>query len=386
MRFLGYRRPDGRLGIRNHLVIMSSVVCANEVTERIAQRVPGSVVVVHSHGCCQLPPDLELVRNTLVGLGTNPNVGGVLVVGLGCEGVSGEDVATSIGASGKPVEWIKIQECGYTKAVERGVELAHALSGSLHRVPREEGSEKDLLIGIKCGASDTTSGLVSNPAVGLVGDRLLDDGASVIFGETTEFIGAEHLLARRAVSDEVRQQLYRIVSEMERRAESMGVDMRGGQPTLGNIRGGLTTIEEKSLGAVCKSGSHPIQGVVDYGQRPAGRGLYIMDSPGREPELLTGLASAGAQVILFSTGLGAPQGHPIVPVIKITGNPRTAQRLAEHIDVDVSEVITVGGGALDVCADAICDCIERVAKGEFTKAELLGYCRFCNIYTRGPVI
>jgi altronate dehydratase large subunit len=253
------------------------------------------------------------------------------------------------------------------------------------KVRREEFPDSELELGVKCGASDTTSGLFSNPATGAACDLLIDSGGTCIFGETTEFIGAEHILTRRAVTSEVSQKIMGIVARMEKRATAMGFDMRGGQPTKGNIAGGLSTIEEKSLGAIIKGGTKPIKAVYEYGERPEGRGLFIVDTPGREPEFLTALAAAGAQVIIFSTGLGAPQGFPFVPVIKVTGNPKTYQHLQEHLDVFVE----LGGKAdsgVAQAGQALYQEVLTVASGKQTKAEIIGYGNFPNIFTVGPVI
>jgi altronate dehydratase large subunit len=241
---------------------------------------------------------------------------------------------------------------------------------------------------VKCGASDTTSGLASNTATGNAVDRLVRAGATVLFGETTEVIGAEHILVRRACNDKVASELLGYVTAMEARVNAMGVDMRGGQPTEGNIRGGLTTIEEKSLGAIVKSGSMPISGVVRYGERPGAPGLYFMDSPGREMEFLTGLASAGCQVMLFSTGIGAPQGFSLAPVIKICGNANTCRNLGEYIDLDVSRIVA-GTESVDEAGTRVLNAVLRVFSGELVKSEILGYDSSgvnSNIYTIGPTI
>jgi altronate dehydratase large subunit len=259
------------------------------------------------------------------------------------------------------------------------------MAGDAAKIKREKLDDSELMLGIKCGASDTTQGLAANPAAGKACDLLIDNGGACVFGETTEFIGAEHILSRRAASPKIAEKILAIVERMEKRAIAMGADMRGGQPTAGNIAGGLTTIEEKSLGAIVKSGTRPINGVLEYGERPQGRGLYIVDSPGREPEFLTAAAAAGAQVIVFTTGLGAPQGFPLVPVIKVTGNPRTWQNLPEHIDMLVDTISDENTG-IDEAGEQLYEEILAVASGKQTKAEALGYGNFPNIFTVGPVI
>jgi len=300
--------------------------------------------------------------------------------------VLADKIVEGIAGSGKLVEKIVIQKVGGAiAALAQGSRLAQAMVADASKIKREEFPDSELVLGVKCGASDTTSGLTSNPATGVACDLLIDKGGTCIFGETTEFMGAEHILARRAATPEVANKIMDIVARMERRATAMGFDMRGGQPTTGNIAGGLTTIEEKSLGAIVKGGTKPIQEVYEYGERPQGKGLFIVDTPGREPEFLTALAAAGAQVIIFSTGLGAPQGFPFVPVIKVTGNPITYERLTVHIDVFV-ELADKAGSDIARAGQALYQEVLAVASGKQTKAEIINYGNFPNIFTVGPVI
>jgi len=384
--FLGYRRQNGSVGTRNYTGIISTVGCANDVTWQISQQVKGCVPFLHGQGCSQTQPDLDQVTRTLISLGWNPNLAGVLVVSLGCESVLVDKIVEGIAGSGKPVEKIVIQKVGGAiTALTQGSRLAQTMVADASKIKREEFPDSDLVLGVKCGASDTTSGLTSNPATGVACDLLIDKGGTCIFGETTEFMGAEHILARRAATPEVANKIMDIVARMERRATAMGFDMRGGQPTTGNIAGGLTTIEEKSLGAIAKGGTKPIQGVYEYGERPQGKGLFIVDTPGREPEFLTALGAAGAQVIIFSTGLGAPQGFPFVPVIKVTGNPITYERLTVHIDVFV-ELADKAGSDIARAGQALYQEVLAVASGKQTKAEIINYGNFPNIFTVGPVI
>ena len=386
MTFSGYRRPKGPPGVRNHVAVISVVSCANDVAWWVSQKVKGCAAFLHGQGCCQTKPDLDLAARTLISLGWNPNVAAVLLVSLGCESLSADSIADGIARSGKPVEKLVIQQTGgATAAIEQGCRLTRRMVSKASKIVREPFPYSELMLGVKCGASDTTSGLTANPATGEACDLLIDNGGTCVFGETTEFIGAEHILARRAISKEVADRIYEIVARMEKRAMATGYDMRGGQPTSGNIAGGLTTIEEKSLGAIVKAGTKPIQGVLEYGERPEGNGLFIVDTPGREPEFLTALAAAGAQVIAFTTGLGAPQGFPFVPVIKITGNPGTYDRLREHMDM----LAGFGKeGTFDVkqSAMAIFDEVLAVASGRMTKAEISKYGNFPNIFSIGPVL
>jgi len=309
----------------------------------------------------------------------------VLLVSLGCEGVPVDRVEEGIARSGKRVARVVVQKAGATAAVNEGVRLARAMVGEASKIKREEFDDSHLMLGVKCGGSDTTSGLASNPAVGATCDIVLDNGGTCVFGETTEFLGAEHILARRAVSKGVADKIFNIVDNMEKRARASGGDMRGGNPSAGNIAGGLTTIEEKSLGAIVKGGTGPIQDVYQYGERVQGKGLFIVDSPGREPEFLTALAAAGVQVALFSTGLGVPQGFPFLPVIKVTGNPVTFKRLPDHIDMLV-EMAAVKGSGLKATGQRIYEEVLAVATGKQTKAEILGYGNFPGIYTLGPIV
>jgi altronate dehydratase large subunit len=386
MNFMGYRRPDGRVGTRNYVGVLSTVVCANEVARNIAKQVKGAVAFSHQQGCCQTPPDLERVTRALGGLGRNPNLAAVLLVSLGCEGTDVARVKKSIEECGKPIQVLTIQEeGGAANTSARGILAAQPMAVAASRIPRVECPSSDLIVGLKCGSSDTTSGLAANPAVGVAVERLVAEGGTAILGEVTEVIGAEHLLAKQCKNEAVARDLLRLVDRMEQRVKAMGVDMRGGQPTPGNIKGGLTTIEEKSLGAVAKIGATILQAVYEYGQAPQVKGLVFMDSPGREPELLTGMATAGANLIVFTTGRGAPQGFPFVPVVKVTGNEVTWSRLQDHMDLSVHGVMD-GDESLKQAGNRIYEKLIETASGVETKAEVSGYVEAMDIYVTGPVI
>ncbi|MFC1942573.1 UxaA family hydrolase [Chloroflexota bacterium] len=385
MSFTGYPRSDGSVGTRNLVGIISVVSCANDVVWWLSQKNKGCAVFLHGQGCCQSKPDADITTRTLISLGCHPNLAAVLLVSLGCETVSVDIVAEGIARSGKRVEKTVIQKAGAPAAIKEGSRILKTMLSEAARVKREPFDDSQLILGVKCGASDTTSGLAPNPAVGGACDLLIDKGGMCVFGETTEFIGAEHILARRAANPEVAKKIINIVERMEKRAIDMGFDMRGGQPTAGNIAGGLTTIEEKSLGAIVKGGTRPIQDVYEYGERIQGKGLYIVDSPGREPEFLTAAAATGAQVIVFTTGLGAPQGFPFVPVIKITGNPHTFRKLPDHMDMLI-DIPGKGYTGISPASQALYDKILDVASGEKTKAETLQYGNFPNIFTIGPTL
>jgi len=383
---MGYQRMNGTVGTRNYVGILSTVVCANEVADAVSRQVQRTVAFLHQQGCCQTSVDIERVTNTLSRLGQNPNLYGVILISLGCESTDVPRVAETIASNGKPVEVVVIQETGgAARSIAEGVLVAQKLVQEASTMAREPCPVNRLVLGLKCGSSDTTSGLAPNPALGITSDLLVEAGATSVLGEVTEFIGAEHLLARHAKSPEIGQKIIDLVERMENRAKSAGVDIRGGQPTGGNIKGGLTTIEEKSLGAIAKAGNAPIQAVYEYGEIPQEKGLVVMDSPGREPEILTGLAASGCNVIAFTTGRGAPQGFPFVPVIKITGNQNTWEKLQDHMDLNVSGVME-GTETLPAAGKRIYDDILEVASGKLTKAEISGYTKAMDIYTVGPVI
>ncbi len=388
--FQGYVRPDGKAGSRNLVAVIPSVICATDVAQAICRAVQGTIGFFHHQGCCQLPIDLKRVTDTLISLGCSPNVGAALIVSLGCEGTDTERLVREIAATGKPVEVIRIQELGgMSRAVQEGTDLAQKLAIEISGLQREEVDISNVVMGIKCGGSDTTSGMASNCVIGYVADKLVDLGATVVFGETTEFIGGEHILARRAVGGEkgpVGCKIYDIVDRMESRAKAIGEDMRGGQPTPGNIAGGLSSIEEKSLGAIVKSGHRPIQGVLEYPDMvTTQKGLWIKDAPGREPEILTGMAATGAQFLMFSTGRGAPQGFPSMPVIKICGNPNTYERMQHDMDLNAGVIIS-GHKSIEQVGEEAFALMLQVLNGRMTKNEAIHYTSTMDIYCLGPTI
>ncbi|WXG41583.1 MAG: UxaA family hydrolase [Candidatus Freyarchaeum deiterrae] len=371
MSFQGFRRDDGTVGTRNHLLVIPSVVCANQVAVNVANDVEGAVYITHPLGCGHLGADFMRVISSFVGFGRNPNVAATLVVGLGCENVPAKLVADEIAKFKKPVQYINIQDEGGTlKATRRGVEILLGLSEEASEFEREKCDLSELILGLKCGGSDATSGLVANPAVGVAADMIVKAGGTAILPEATEWIGAEHLLAKRAVNEEIAKKIYATVDKYISKVLSLGIDVRGTQPTPGNIAGGITTIEEKSLGNICKAGHSPVQGLLEYAEKPPSKGLYLMDEPGRDVESITGLAAAGSQLITFTTGLGTPMGSPIAPVIKITGNHRTFEKMGDNLDIDVSPVLE-GKETLQESGERILKEIQVVASGKMTKAEIL---------------
>lgn len=376
MKLYGYRRPNGQVGIRNHVLVIPASVCASEVASRIANSVEGAIAIPNQHGCCQIGADLELTTKVLINLGKNPNVASVLVVGLGCEGVPTKHVAEEIAKTGKRVEYLIIQENGGTINTEaKGTKIVREMVEELSLMKREEIDLSEIIISIECGGSDTTSGLASNPAVGYVADKVIDLGGTSMFSETTELIGAEHILAKRAINSEVAEKIIKIVNDCEEKAKTMGVDMRGGQPTPGNIQGGITTIEEKSLGCIFKGGTKPIQGVLEYGEIPEGKGCYIMDTPGQDIESMTGMVAGGANLVIFTTGRGTPTGFPIAPVIKVCANPESYRKMKDNIDIDASTIIE-GTETIQQVGEKIFEEMLKVINGKLTKAESLKHREF----------
>jgi altronate dehydratase large subunit len=381
--FWGYPRADGSVGTRNHVAVIPTVVCATATARQVSENVKGSVPFLHHQGCALTPDDLAMANRTLPNLGLNPNIAAVVLISLGCDPMDIDGIAEGIARSGKPVEKLVIQEVGGTLAtVEKGSRIARQMVSDATRVTREQFDDAKLMFGAECGGSDTTSGLGGNPAIGAAFDILVRKGGSAVFSETTEFIGAEHLLARRAVTPEVGDQITAMVRRYEERFLERGVDMRGTNPTKGNIQGGLTTIEEKSLGAISKGGSEIIQEIYEYGERPRKGGLSIVDGPGFDAPSLTAMAAAGATVMFFSTGRGTPLGSPFVPVIKVTANGATYQKMKDNIDfyVDLAKKDHSGEIGAELYAEAL-----EVASGRQTKAEILGQDRDNGLFVVGPL-
>jgi len=385
--FLGYPRGDGRIGVRNHVLVVPTVICAAVVAERIAAAIPPiGAALPHLAGCGQLGPDRDLTHDTLAAYARHPNVGAVIVVALGCEQVVAQQLADTARHAGRPAHVISIQgEGGTVRATARGIELARELAAAIAGADRARCPVSSLVVSVKCGGSDYTSGLASNPVVGRVADRVVELGGSVVLGEIAEIMGAEHLLAARASTPAAATKLLRVVSRVEAEAMALGFDIRGTQPSPGNIRGGLTTIEEKSLGATHKAGERTrLEDVVAYAAPVTKAGLTVMDTPGLDVESVTGMVGGGAQVVLFTTGLGTPTGNPIAPVIKITGNARTAQTMADNVDVDVSGILS-DAETFDSAADRLFGDMLEVVSGRLTSAERLGHREFA-IHRRNPTI
>ena len=381
---MGYPRKDGSYGIRNHLVILAASACASETAVKIANHVHGAVPLTHQHGCCQAGDDLKLSIDTLASLGKHANVGAVLVLGLGCEGISAPALAAEIGKTGKPTASLVIQEHGGTLGTLReGVRIAGTMAGDLSAQAKSPFPLSEIILGLECGGSDPASAISANPVVGECSNLLIAAGGTSVLSETTEMIGAEHLLAQRAVTKEIGDKFLEMVRSKEKLAFDMGHDLRGTQPTPGNIAGGISTIEEKSLGCIYKSGSAPLIGVVDFAceipRQP--KGLYYMDTPGEDLCSMTGIVAGGCQLVVFSTGLGTPTGYPIAPVIKMTGNDSTYHKMIDNIDFNAGTVIT-RGQSITSSGKALLDMVVDVCNGKLTKSEILGHREF-GLYRTG---
>ena len=385
MTFEGYLRQNGTVGVRNHILVFPTVVCAASVAQKISESVPGTVYVTHPHGCGHLGAEREHMIRTMAGFCSNPNVGGVLLVGLGCELLTPKVLAPELKRSGQAFDIVNIQdEGGTTGAIAKGREAAGRLVERASRTSRATVDISRLVAGMKCGGSDTLSGLTANPAVGVTSDLLVGEGATVIITEVPEMIGAEQVLARRAADEEVRRRIFEVVGEMEGAILKTGVDVRGTEPSPGNIEGGLTTLEEKSLGAVLKGGKSPIRQVVRYAERPSQKGLVIMDGPALDAVCITGMLAAGAQVIVFTTGRGSPLGSAIAPVIKVASNSRLYQTMRDNMDLNAGAILDEDV-ALAEMGQRIFEEILRVASGEQTRSEYLGHHEF-GIHSIGPAV
>jgi len=378
-KFMGYRRPDGTVGVRNYVAIISTVGCANEITLDISSRVIGTIPITHKQGCPGVAWDLDMTMRTLVGLGRNPNIAAVLLVGLGCESVDRERVKEQIAKSGKPVELISAQETGGgIKTTALGVEIAAQMVQAASEISREEFGASQLIVGAKCGSSDATSGISANRAVGNFADIVVNEGGAFVFGELADILGNEQNLANRAIRPEVGQALIDAISNYLKRGMSLGFNLVGAGVTTGNKKGGITTVVEKSSGAVVKAGTTPLKGVITYGDAVTGGGLHILTGSARGAELLTGEAAAGCQIGIWTTGRGALQGHPLMPVIKVTGNIDTWNRLRPNMDFNASGIIA-GTDTVEEVGKRLFEEVLKVASGKLTRAEILHYDRFMDI-------
>lgn len=369
----GYRRANGQVGIRNHVVILPVDDLSNAVCEAVARTIPGTLALPHAYGRLQYGEDLELTFRTLAGTGANPNVAAVIVIGI--EPNWTNRVVEQIARTGKPVAGFSIERFGDLKTLAAAARVAQQFLQDASALQREPIERNELIISIKCGESDTTTGLGSCPTVAQAVDRHVQSGGTVIFGETSELTGGEHLVAGRCANDDVRARFQAMYDNYIEEIISSGANLLGSQPTQGNIRGGLSTIEEKALGNIAKTGTVPIVGALKPAVAPEQQGLNFMDSSSAAAEFITLMGAAGAALHLFPTGQGNIIGNPIVPVVKITANPLTARTMSEHIDLDVSGLLWREYN-LQEAGDRIMAVIDRAINGRLTCAEALGHREF----------
>jgi len=374
MQFWGYKRKDGRAGIRNHILILPTCACASESCRITAAQVKGAVNIIFNTGCSDVAANTELSQRILTGFACNSNVYGVVIIGLGCETVPHNKLREKIHSmTSKPVVSFGIQEEGGTlRTIEKAVRAARDMAAQAAMQPKELCDISELLLGIECGGSDATSGIAANPAVGNLSDRLVDLGASTIMSESIEWIGGEHILAKRAASPEIHNKIIEICQRYEDHLQNAGQDCRAGQPTPGNKAGGLSTLDEKSLGCIRKGGTRPIVEVLEQAYRPSQHGAIVMDTAGYDISSVTAMVAAGCNAVIFTTGRGTPTGNAIVPVLKVTANAKTYKMMDDNIDIDLSTIIR-GEKTYQECGEELLHTITDICNGKMTKAEVYGF-------------
>lgn len=374
MQFWGYKRQEGRAGIRNHVLILPTCACGSESARIIASQVRGAVNIIFNTGCSDVAANTAMSQKVLTGFACNPNVYGVVIIGLGCETVGHAQLREKIrGMTSKPVVSFGIQEEGGTlRTIEKAVRAARDMAAEAAMQQKERCDISNLLLGIECGGSDATSGIASNPAVGELSDLLVDLGASTIMSESIEWIGAEHVVARRAATPELHNKIIEICRSYEEHLKAAGQDCRAGQPTPGNKAGGLSTLDEKSLGCIRKGGTRPIVEVLAQAERPTKHGAIVMDTAGYDISSVTSMVAGGCNAVIFTTGRGTPTGNAIVPVLKVTGNARTYRMMDDNMDVDLSGIIK-GTTTYRESGRELLEIIGDVCNGKMTKAEAYGF-------------
>lgn len=369
--FWGYQRKDGGVGIRNYVAIISAMDTVNPIVKKIVDLVKGTVSVTDLFGRKLAGYNHDIRLRSLTGLGQNPNVGAAIVISL--HRPSAMPIAEAIGKNGTDVEFIAFQDLGSTlKCIEHGMRLAVKMVKKLSDQKRQPFPLTHLKLGVECGGSDFSSGISGNPAVGNASDRLMEMGGTVLLSETPEIIGAEHVLAKRAVNASVAKKLLKCVKKMEALGVKAGFsDIRSSNPSADNIKGGLTTLAEKSLGAILKAGTKPLVDVLDYSDPiPPQPGFYFMHTAAPACESLTGLAAGGVQLVVFNTGLGNPISNPVTPTIKVSGNPYTVKKSKDDLDLDLSAIITKGL-SIENAGKIVFDEILKVANGKMTFSEIV---------------
>ncbi|MDY3809438.1 UxaA family hydrolase [Desulfovibrio sp. PG-178-WT-4] len=374
-KFWGYRRENGRVGIRNHVILLPLDDLSNAACQAVANNIKGTLALPHHYGRLQFGEDLDLHFRTLIGAGCNPNVAAVVVIGI--EPVWTQQIVDGIAKTGKPVAGFSIEKNGDLNTIAAASRKAKEFLQQVTDYQRVECDIKELWVSTKCGESDTTSGIASNPTVGNAFDKLWEAGATTLFGETTEITGGEHLVAARCINEDVKKKFMYFFDRYAKVVDDHKTnDLCDSQPTKGNIEGGLTTIEEKALGNIQKIGRKaPVTGCLDKAESPTGPGLWFMDSSSAAAEMVTLAAASGFVVHFFPTGQGNVIGNPILPVIKLSANPRTVRTMSEHIDVDVTGLLQREYD-LNAAGDKLLDMMIRTCNGRNTSAEALGHREF----------
>ena len=371
--FLGYERENGRIGTRNHVLIIPLDDLSNSAAVAVDKVIFGTRAIPHPYGRLQFGPDLELMFKTLSGFGKNPNVASAIVIGI--EPNWTQKIADDIVKTGKHVEALSIEENGDLRTIEKASRIAKQMVIDASEKQRREFDVSNLVVSTKCGESDTTSGLASNPTVGVLYDRLVAEGATLLIGETSELTGAENYFADKMATPELKSRFLQMFADYTKELTSKGADLLGSQPTQGNIRGGLSTIEEKALGNVQKAGKSKMVDVLDYAEEPTKKGLNYMNTSSAAAECVTLFAAAGAVVHVFTTGQGNIIGNPIEPVIKVSANPKTVRTMSEHIDLDVSGLLR---HKIDLkeTGDRLYRLLVKTASGRLCANEVLGHFEF----------
>lgn len=374
LQFWGYRRAEGRPGIRNHVLILPGCACGSETARIVASQVRGAVNIVFNTGCSDVAANTAMSQKVLTGFACNPNVYGVVIIGLGCETVGHKQLREKIQAmTSKPVVSFGIQEEGGTlKTIEKAVRAAREMAARAGMQQKELFDISELFLGIECGGSDATSGIAANPAVGELSDLLVDYGATSMMSESIEWIGAEHVVAKRAATPKIHNEIIEVCRAYEEHLKAAGQDCRAGQPTPGNKAGGLSTLDEKSLGCIRKGGVRPIREVLEQAARPTQHGAIVMDTAGYDISSVTSMVAGGCQVIIFTTGRGTPTGNAIVPVVKVTANARTYRCMEDNMDVDLSPIVRGEKTAKEMGEELLQE-IAAIANGKLTKAEAYGF-------------
>ena len=374
LKFWGYRRAEGRPGIRNHVLILPGCACGSESARIVASQVRGAVNIVFNTGCSDVAANTAMSQKVLTGFACNPNVYGVVIIGLGCETVNHRQLREKIQAmTSKPVVSFGIQEEGGTlKTIEKAVRAAREMAAAAGMQQKELFDISELFLGIECGGSDATSGIASNPAVGELSDLLVDYGATSMLSESIEWIGGEHVIAKRAATPKIHNEIIEVCRTYEEHLKAAGQDCRAGQPTPGNKAGGLSTLDEKSLGCIRKGGTRPIREVLEQAARPTQKGAVVMDTAGYDISSVTSMVAGGCQVVIFTTGRGTPTGNAIVPVLKVTANERTYRCMEDNMDVDLSPIVR-GEKTYQEMGAKLLDEIVAIANGKLTKAEAYGF-------------